>query len=64
MVGVAGSLDLDPYGVEDIRDALCLAPDVPIMLCDVRRREVAKNILVVLVEHAVKLSGSVLPPAL
>jgi uncharacterized protein len=51
-----------PYGAEDIREALCVAHDVPVMLCDVRRPEIAKKVLVALVEHAVRLSRAVTPP--
>jgi signal recognition particle receptor subunit beta len=45
------------YSVEQIRDALDVDPGVPVMLCDVRRREVVKGVLVTLVEHAIRLSG-------
>ncbi|MEV5412286.1 ATP/GTP-binding protein [Thermopolyspora sp. NPDC052614] len=39
---------------ENVRIALDLDPDVPVMLCDVRRRASAKSVLVTLVEHALK----------
>ena len=42
------------YTVEEIRDALDVDPQVPVMLCDVRRRDMAKDALVALVEHAVQ----------
>ncbi|WP_084265953.1 GTP-binding protein [Actinomadura macra] len=45
------------YTVEDIRNALDVDPEVPVMLCDVRRPDVAKGILVTLVEHALQSSG-------
>lgn len=44
------------YRVEEIRDALDVDPQVPVMLCDVRQREMAKGILVALVEHALQAS--------
>ncbi|RKS73050.1 signal recognition particle receptor subunit beta [Actinomadura pelletieri DSM 43383] len=44
------------YHAEQIREALDVDPDVPILLCDVRQRESAKGILVALVEHALRSS--------
>ena len=43
------------YHPEDVRSALDLEPGVPVVLCDARQRSSARDILVVLVEHA--LSG-------
>ncbi|MER5424451.1 GTP-binding protein [Streptosporangium roseum] len=43
------------YEAEDVRVALDLDPDVPVLLCDVRRRASAKNVLVTLVEHSLKV---------
>ncbi|MEU0517722.1 ATP/GTP-binding protein [Streptosporangium sp. NPDC006007] len=45
----------DRYGEEEIRIALDLDPDVPILLCDVRRRASAKTVLVTLVEHSLRV---------
>ena len=39
------------YDVEDVRMALDLEPDLPIILCDARSRESAKDVLITLVEH-------------
>ncbi|TDC67047.1 ATP-binding protein [Actinomadura sp. GC306] len=47
------------YSVDEIRDALDVDPHVPVMLCDVRRRETARDVLVALVEHAVQSSSHV-----
>ncbi|XRQ14172.1 GTP-binding protein [Actinomadura welshii] len=47
------------YTVEEIRDALDVDPHVPVMLCDVRRRDTARDVLVALVEHAVRSSSRV-----
>ncbi|WP_326819265.1 ATP/GTP-binding protein [Streptosporangium sp. NBC_01639] len=43
------------YESEDVRVALDLDPDVPVLLCDVRRRASAKVVLVTLVEHSLKV---------
>ncbi|GIH27480.1 ATP-binding protein [Acrocarpospora phusangensis] len=42
------------YEPDDVRIALDLDPEVPVLLCDVRRRASAKVVLVTLVEHALK----------
>ncbi|GGM70864.1 ATP-binding protein [Thermopolyspora flexuosa] len=39
---------------ENVRIALDLDPDVPVMNCDVRRRASAKTVLITLVEHALR----------
>ncbi|TDD93316.1 GTP-binding protein [Actinomadura rubrisoli] len=45
------------YTEEEIRGALDVDPDVPVMLCDVRRPETTKHALVTLVEHALRSSA-------
>src|SRR5438874_1338173 len=45
----------DLSGVEEIRSALDVDPDVPIVLCDVRKRDSAKEVLITLVEHAIRV---------
>ena len=42
------------HTVEKIRTALDIDPDVPIVLCDVRQRDSAKQVLITLVEHALR----------
>ena len=37
---------------EDVREALQLGPDVPVLVCDARERESAKQTLISVVEHA------------
>jgi signal recognition particle receptor subunit beta len=44
----------DKHETEDVRIALDLDSDVPVLLCDVRRRASAKAVLVALVEHSLK----------
>ena len=39
------------YDPEDVRAALDLEPDQPVILCDARSRESAKDVLITLVEH-------------
>jgi uncharacterized protein len=45
------------YDVEDVRTALDLEPDVPIILCDARIRESAKQVLIALVEHVLETAS-------
>ncbi len=39
------------YDIEDVRTALDLEPELPIVPCDARNRESAKEVLIALVEH-------------
>jgi uncharacterized protein len=39
------------YDAEEIRAALDLDPKIPVILCDVRKRESGKQVLITLVEH-------------
>ncbi|MET7303135.1 ATP/GTP-binding protein [Embleya sp. NPDC005575] len=39
------------YTVEEVREALDLGPDVPLLPCDVRVRSSARDVLLALVEH-------------
>ncbi|GIH73843.1 GTP-binding protein [Planobispora longispora] len=43
------------YDLEEVRLGLTLPPQVPIVLCDARRRESGKDVLIALVEHAMKV---------
>jgi len=40
------------YTQDDIRDALDLEPDVPILVCDARKRESVKEVLIASVTHS------------
>ncbi|MFJ8108669.1 GTP-binding protein [Streptomyces sp. NPDC096132] len=48
------------YPIEDLRAALDLAPEVPIVECDARRRASSRDVLMTLMRflHALSLSGS------
>ena len=39
------------YPTEALREALALRPDVPLLTCDARHRQGAKEVLIALVEH-------------
>jgi uncharacterized protein len=40
------------YRLDEVQAALNLDPEVPVLLCDARQRESAKEVLITLVEHA------------
>ncbi|HZZ52249.1 MAG TPA: ATP/GTP-binding protein [Pseudonocardia sp.] len=43
------------HEVQDVREALAIAPHVPIVICDARDRESTKDTLISLVEHAMQM---------
>ncbi|MEV6206462.1 ATP/GTP-binding protein [Kitasatospora sp. NPDC051914] len=51
------------YAPDDVRAALDLDPGVPVLLCDARRREDGKELLIRLVEHAAGVAGTTGAPA-
>ena len=44
------------YATGDVRAALDLDPDVPIVMCDARSRDSAKEVLITLIEHVLSLA--------
>ena len=44
------------YAAEDVRVALDLDPGLPIVMCDARSRESAKDVLIALVEHVLSVA--------
>jgi signal recognition particle receptor subunit beta len=49
------------HNAGDVRIALDLDPDVPVVLCDARHRESTKNVLTTLVEHVLRSTLSTQP---
>ncbi|HEY3734894.1 MAG TPA: ATP/GTP-binding protein [Streptosporangiaceae bacterium] len=47
-----------PYSVSDVKDALAVSPNVPILRCDARDRKSTKSTLISLVEHAMTMQMS------
>jgi signal recognition particle receptor subunit beta len=47
----------DRHSTETVRDALDLDPQVPVVLCDARDRESAKEVLITVVENAAKVAA-------
>ncbi|MBQ1050509.1 ATP/GTP-binding protein [Micromonospora sp. C51] len=43
------------YRLDEVQAALNLDPEVPVLLCDARQRESVKQVLITLVEHAMKI---------
>ncbi|NLU80642.1 ATP/GTP-binding protein [Micromonospora sp. HNM0581] len=42
------------YSLDEVRLALDLDPDVPVLMCDARKRQSSKDVLVALIEHVKK----------
>ncbi|MET8777301.1 ATP/GTP-binding protein [Nocardia sp. NPDC050713] len=57
MVGVNCFDGAPRYTEDEVRDALDLDQETPVMLCDARHRESAKNVLLTLVQHLIELAG-------
>lgn len=43
------------YDLAEVREALAIAPQVPLLTCDARQRESVKQVLVAVVEHAMAM---------
>jgi len=46
---------------EEVREALSLGPDVPVLVCDARQRDSAKQTLIAVVEHALRTWSNMTP---
>ncbi|HEX2312250.1 MAG TPA: ATP/GTP-binding protein [Thermomonospora sp.] len=58
IMGVNGFHGEFPHTVEEIREALTVGPEVPIVQVDARNRESTKQALIVLVQHALKVHST------
>ena len=47
-----------PLSPQDVRDALAISSDVPVVSCDARNRESTKNVLISLVEYVLSMRRS------
>ncbi|MEU3456564.1 ATP/GTP-binding protein [Micromonospora sp. NPDC006766] len=45
------------YSLDEVKMALNLDPEVPVMLCDARKRESSKEVLIALLQHVMKGRG-------
>jgi signal recognition particle receptor subunit beta len=57
IIGVNCFDDAIRYDADEIRGALDLDPKIPVILCDVRKRESGKQVLITLVEHVLSVMG-------
>jgi len=53
VVGVNGFYGEHPYPPEDIREALALPEDVPVLLCDARERDSCRDVLIALLDQLI-----------
>jgi uncharacterized protein len=58
IVGVNGFDGQFPHTVEDVKEALSVPSDVPVIECDARGRDSTKATLIMLVEHAMSMQMS------
>ena len=58
VVGINCFDGVQAHAIEDVREALTISPEVPIMPCDARTRESTKNVLISLVEYVLRLRGA------
>ncbi|HEV2087431.1 MAG TPA: ATP/GTP-binding protein [Cryptosporangiaceae bacterium] len=58
VVGINCFDGVQPYTVEDVREALTIAPQVPIITCDARGRASTKTLLIALVEYVLQIRGA------
>jgi signal recognition particle receptor subunit beta len=63
VIGVNCFDDAARYPAETVRQALDLDPNVPIVLCDARRRDSVKDVLVSVVRHAMTFATDHRAPA-
>ncbi|MCF3173901.1 ATP/GTP-binding protein [Streptomyces sioyaensis] len=54
----------DRYPPQAVREALDLAPEIPVMLCDARLKDDARDVLISVVEHAKEARAGRREPAL
>ncbi|KUN79750.1 ATP-binding protein [Streptomyces bungoensis] len=59
VVGVNGFHGEHPYPPEEIREALSLPADVPVLLCDARERASCRDVLIALVDRRIAAAGRV-----
>src|SRR5437762_7723112 len=58
IVAINGFHGKFPYSAPDVKQALAVSPDVPIVCCDARDRKSTKSTLISLVEHAMAMQMS------
>lgn len=51
------------YDIREVRQALRVPPDVPVVSCDARARSEVGQVLIVLVEHVLRLRQETTPPS-
>ncbi|MFD0856291.1 ATP/GTP-binding protein, partial [Actinomadura adrarensis] len=63
IIGVNQFPDSGMHSADQVRDALDVSPDIPVIYCDVRERESAKQVLITLVEHIMRTMSTGRAPA-
>ncbi|WP_035858599.1 ATP/GTP-binding protein [Cryptosporangium arvum] len=58
VVGVNCFDGVQPNTIRELREALTIRPEVPILTCDARRRDSTKQLLIALVEYVLRARGT------
>ena len=61
VVAVNASDGVLQHRPEQVREALSLGPDVPVLVCDARQKDSAKQTLIAVVEHALRTWSNMTP---
>jgi signal recognition particle receptor subunit beta len=56
VIGVNCFDDSQAYTIDEVREALGIADDVPVQLCDVRQRESSRDLLLAITEYVLSLA--------
>ncbi|MBT3166079.1 ATP/GTP-binding protein [Streptomyces sp. Vc74B-19] len=59
VVAVNGFHGEHPYPAEDVREALTLSAEVPVLLCDARERESSRDVLIALIDLLIAQAATV-----
>lgn len=59
IVGINCFDGVQTHQIQDVREALAISPHVPVVACDARSRDSAKDTLIALVEHAMTYQSAI-----
>src|SRR4051812_29408447 len=62
LVAINGFEGKFPHGPEEVREALAIGNNIPVVTCDARNRESTKATLITVVEHAMAVHTGVVRP--
>ncbi|KPI06471.1 protein of unknown function ATP binding protein [Actinobacteria bacterium OK074] len=57
VIGVNGFHGLHPYRPDEVREALAVPANTPVLLCDARQRESSRDVLIALIDRLISVAG-------